>query len=312
MVGAILPPDSDSAHRRGSGRLGRACTPRYPVSGKGSGGEGLRRSVASRLAFAGLIGGLAILLSGCDVFSSPQNTFGPEGEVAKDQKFAFMITMWPALAIMLFVELGLLFMMIRFRQRKGHEALPKQIHGNNVLEIGWTIAPALLLAAFVPFVVAGIVKLGDPPSDSLVVDVYAQRFSWYFEYPGPDGESLQGDLTSTEVYDPGLYIPVDRNIELRLHSTDVIHSFWVPKLAGKTDVIPGRTNHMWLKGDKIGVYSGQCAEFCGLSHAYMRFNTHVVSQETYDRYIGCLAATAEQPGEGCDDFAPARAQAAGE
>lgn len=272
----------------------------------------MRRSLASRLVFAGLIGGLAILLSGCEIFSSPQNTFAPEGEIAEDQKFAFLITMWPALAVMLFVELGLLFMMIRFRKRKGHEALPKQIHGNNALEIGWTVAPALLLAAFVPFVVAGIVKLGDPPADSIRVEVSGFRFGWLFGYPGPDGEIVEGGATTTEVYDPGLYIPVDRNIELRLHSSDVIHSFWVPKLAGKTDVIPGRTNHMWLKAGKIGVYSGQCAEFCGLSHALMRFNVHVVSQETYDRYLGCLAATADEPGVGCDDFAPGGSAAEGE
>lgn len=265
----------------------------------------MRRSLASRLLFAGLIGGLAILLSGCGIFSSPQNTFAPEGEVANDQKFAFMITMWPALAVMLFVELGLLFMIVRFRKRKGHEALPKQIHGNNALEIGWTVAPALLLAAFVPFVVAGIVKLGDPPADSVVIEVYSSRFSWLFEYPGPDGEPVAGDATTPDVYDPGLYIPVDRNVELRLHSTDVIHSFWVPKLAGKTDVVPGRANRMWLKGEKIGVYAGQCAEFCGLSHALMRFNVHVVSQETYDRYVGCLV----EPGDGCEEFAPAAAQA---
>lgn len=271
----------------------------------------MRRSVASRLAFAGLLGGLAILSSGCEVFSSPQNTFAPEGEVAEFQKFAFLLTLWPALAVMLLVELGLLFMMLRFRRRDGDDRLPKQIHGNNFLEISWTIAPAILLALFVPLVVAGVFKLGTPPDDSLRIEVNAFRFGWVFDYQAPDGTLVSGGATTTEVYDPGLYIPVDRNIELGLHSADVIHSFWVPKLAGKTDVVPGRGNHMWLKADKIGVYSGQCAEFCGLSHAHMRFNVHVVSQETYDRYVGCLVSP---DGAGCDEFdaAAPSARAAGD
>lgn len=220
-----------------------------------------------------------------------------------------MATMWPALAILLFVELGIVYMMLRFRRRKDDGRLPKQIHGNNFLEISWTIAPALLLTAFVPLVVAGVFKLGSPPDDSMRIEVNAFRFGWVFDYTAADGSVVSGGATTTEVYDPGLYIPVDRNIELRLHSSDVIHSFWVPKLAGKTDVMPGRTNHMWLKADKEGVYSGQCAEFCGLSHAHMRFNVHVVSQETYDRYVACLV---DPSGAGCDEFEVVSAQAGGD
>ena len=197
-TGAILPPDLDSAPNAGAGVRG---APEVPLSEvwKGPGGEGLRRSVASRLAFAGLLGGLAILSSGCEVFSSPQNTFAPEGEVAEFQKFAFLLTLWPALAVMLLVELGLLFMMLRFRRRDGDDRLPKQIHGNNFLEISWTIAPAILLALFVPLVVAGIFKLGTPPDDSLRIEVNAFRFGWVFDYQAPDGTLVSGGATTTEV-----------------------------------------------------------------------------------------------------------------
>jgi cytochrome c oxidase subunit 2 len=256
---------------------------------------------------AGLLVGLAFILSGCEIFSSPQNTFAPEGEVAKDQRFAFMLTMWFALAIMIGVFGACVLIILRFRQRPGHDQLPKQTHGNNVLEIGWTIAPAALLLAFVPLVVTGIVKLGDTPDGALPVEVNAYRFGWWFGYQAPDGTVVEGPVSSASV--PGeLYIPIGQDVALKLHSEDVIHSFWVPKLAGKTDVMPGRKNHMWMKGDKEGVYAGQCAEFCGLNHALMRFNVHVVSRETYDRYVGCLVTP---DGAGCDEFAP-QAAAAGE
>jgi cytochrome c oxidase subunit 2 len=248
---------------------------------------------------AGLLGGLALLFSGCSIFSSPQNTFAPAGEVAKDQRWLFLLTMWFALGIMIFVELGLVVMLVVFRKRKGHEALPKQVHGNNLLEIGWTIAPALLLLAFVPFVVAGIVNLGERPKDALVIEVNAFRFGWYYGYVAPDGTVVEGDPSTTADPGPGMYIPIGRKVELRLRSADVIHSFWAPKLAGKTDVIPGRTNTMWIKGDELGEFGGQCAEFCGQGHAYMRLTVKVVTQAEYDAYVqGLVAARDGTPESG--------------
>ncbi len=244
----------------------------------------MNRSLASRLLFVSLLGGLAFLLSGCEVFSSPQNTFAPAGEIADDQKRWFLYAMWPALAVFFFVQLGCVFIVLRFRKKKGDDRLPKQVHGNNVLEIGWSIAPALVLFAFVPLVVTGIVKLGNTPDDAIIVDVYGVQWQWNYGYPLEDGSSVEGPFG-----DP-MYIPVDQNVGLRLHSDNVIHSFWVPKLAGKTDVMPGRTNHMWFVGNEIGTFHGQCAEFCGLGHAEMPIVVEVVPRETYDRYVACLPA----------------------
>jgi cytochrome c oxidase subunit 2 len=242
------------------------------------------------LVFVGLLGGLAILLSGCEVFSSPQNTFSPAGEVAADQKKWFLWSMWPALAIMLFVELGILFIIFKFRERPGHSDLPKQTHGNNALEISWTLAPALLLLAFVPVVVYGIVKLGDTPDDAIQVEVNAFRFGWFFGYTASDGSLVEGDPTTPSGGGDPLVVPVGETIGVRLHSSDVIHSFWVPRLAGKTDVMPGRTNHMWFKADEVGTFSAQCAEFCGLSHGEMRFQVKVVTRSEYDAYVQGLVA----------------------
>ncbi len=258
-----------------------------------------RRSITTRLLFLGLLGGLAFLFSGCEVFSSPQNTFAPAGEIASDQKRWFLLAMWPALAVFFLVELGCLFIMIKFRKRPGNDALPKQIHGNNMLEISWSIAPAVILFAFIPVVVIGIVKLGDTPKDAIAVDVYGVQWSWNYGYEGADGTMVEGPFG-----DP-LVIPVGEDIGLRLHSDNVIHSFWVPKLAGKTDVMPGRINHMWFKADREGTFEGQCAEFCGIGHTVMRLQVMAVSREKYDLYVGtCLD---DSTAVGCEQFAPTTA-----
>jgi cytochrome c oxidase subunit 2 len=258
-----------------------------------------RRSIATQILFLGLLGGLAFLFSGCEVFSSPQNTFAPAGEVAEDQKRWFLLAMWPALAVFVFVQLGCLFIVLKFRKRKGHEALPKQVHGNNVLEIGWSIAPAVIMFAFIPVVIMGVVKLGDTPKDAITMDVYGVQWAWNFGYPAADGSTVEGPFG-----DP-LVVPVGQTVELRLHSDNVIHSFWVPKLAGKTDVIPGRTNYMWFEAAREGTFEGQCAEFCGISHGAMRLQVMAVSREKYDLYVGtCLD---DSTAAGCEEFAPAAA-----
>jgi cytochrome c oxidase subunit 2 len=256
----------------------------------------VRRITVSRLMVAGLLFGGVFLFSGCGLFSSPQNTFAPTGQVAEDQKNLFLLTMWPALVIMIGVEFGLLFILWRFRRKKGDPGLPAQTHGNNRLEIAWTIAPIILLAFFIAPTVGGVVDLGRTPKNSLEVDVTGQRFSWTFAYPDPKGgPPIQADPAKSE-----MHIPVGKTIALQIRSVDVNHSFWVPKLAGKTDAIPGRANHMWLKGTETGTFSGQCAEFCGTGHATMRFTVVVQEQADFDAWLQEQAAGAtreqvEQP-----------------
>lgn len=243
-----------------------------------------------RLAVLVSLVAVAMLLSGCSVFASPQNTFAPVGEVARDQKNIFLFTMWPALLILFLVEGLLIYILFRFRQREGDPGLPLQTHGNNRLEVGWTIAPLLLLAFFVPPTISGIVHLGRTPKDAVAVDVTGLQWAWQFSFPGPNGSApVQAPINE-------LHIPVHRNVAFQLRSNDVIHSFWMPKLAGKTDVIPGRVNHMWIKADEIGTYSGQCAEFCGVGHAQMRFKIIVESQEDFDAWLK-QQASAQRGGE---------------
>lgn len=251
----------------------------------------MRRITVSRLMVAGLLFGGVFLFSGCGLFSSPQNTFAPTGQVAEDQKNLFLLTMWPALVIMIGVEFGLVFILWRFRRKKGDSGLPPQTHGNNKLEIAWTVAPIILLAFFIAPTVGGIVDLGRTPKNSLELDVTGIQWAWQFSYPDPAGGApVMADIGE-------MHIPVGRTVALNLHSPDVIHSFWVPKLAGKTDVIPGRVNHMWLKATETGTFAGQCAEFCGVGHAAMRLTVVVQTQEEYDAWLQSLVAAQKSAGQ---------------
>jgi cytochrome c oxidase subunit 2 len=241
----------------------------------------LRRVSAARLvaALAALV--TVVFLAGCGALGGDQNTFAPAGEVADKQRDLFILVTIPATIILFLVSGVLLYALVRYRRRREDEAPPKQVHGNIRLEIAWTVAPALLLVGLAVPTVAGIVDLGRAPSeDAMHVRVVAFRFGWQFQYLDPEFADAEGEpLKSDE-----LHIPVDREIGVELEAQDVIHSFWVPKLAGKLDAIPGRTNRMWFNATEPGTYPGQCAELCGIGHAGMRFNVVAETEEEFEAW----------------------------
>ncbi len=204
----------------------------------------------------------------------PQSTFDPAGPVAKMQLDLFNVTLWITIFIFVVVAIALGYAMIRFRGRPG-DAQPKQIHGNAKLEVLWTVIPVILLLFIaVPTVNLSFQLAAAPSNDAVKVRVIGYQWWWAFEYPE------LGIVTANE-----MRIPVGQPIDLTLESEDVIHSFWVPRLAGKVDVVPNRVNSMWLQADEPGVYYGQCAEYCGTSHANMRFRVQAVSQEEFDAWV---------------------------
>jgi len=219
---------------------------------------------------------LALLISGCDA-DVPQNTFDAKGEVARKQRDLFYVAMWPAVVIMIGVLGGIVIMCLRFRERDPNSRPPKQTHGNTRLEVMWTIAPATLLLAIGIPMIGMIADIGEEPGpDAYYIDVTAQRFSFAFEYPDIK------DSSGTPLYVPGeAHIPTGKRVAFRLHSIDVIHSFWVPKLGGKLDVVPNVNNVLWLKADDPGSFAGQCAELCGIEHANMKFVLHADSPEDF-------------------------------
>ena len=256
---------------------------------------GFHRSYLPRLAVAALLVALLALLVGCGMVDDPQNTFAVEGDVARKQRDILIVwVLGPAAVIFVVVQALLIYAVIRFRRKKGQE-LPRQVHGNNRLEYAWTIAPAILLLILIVPTVVGVIDLGrDAADDALRVRVVGQQFSWTFQYPDlTDAEGkpltvigLPGEVGKPSTGRPAeLHIPVDREIGITLESVDVIHSFWVPKLAGKLDAVPGRTNSMWFNATKVGSYSGQCAEFCGFQHADMRLIVVAESEEDFAAWV---------------------------
>jgi cytochrome c oxidase subunit II len=163
-------------------------------------------------------------------------------------------------AVFLLVEGTLLTFVIRYRRRgRPRNAEPPQIHGATRVEVIWTVVPVLILAAIVSFVFYKLPGIKNAPTatNAQRVTVEARQFYWLFKYP--DGSESINTLV----------VPVDTVVNLDIVADDVAHSWWVPALGGKTDAIPGKTNHTWFKAEKVGVYPIRCAEFCGIQHAAM-------------------------------------------
>lgn len=241
------------------------------------------RRFRPRLA-AGL---LALLAASCanEKEILPQNTLDPKGPVARQLDDLIDPVFLIAAVVFVLVEGLVLYVAIRYRRRSEDDA-PKQVHGNAKAEIGWTIAPAVLLLVVGVFTVVTLFDISETPAgeDVVKVTVRGRQWWWQYEYPGRDV------VTANE-----MHIPAGQKIDVTLLSDDVIHSFWPPKLAGKVDVIPNRVNKMVLEADKPGRYVGQCGEFCGISHANMRLVVVAHTPAEFERWVRSNAAPATLP-----------------
>jgi cytochrome c oxidase subunit 2 len=217
---------------------------------------------------------LAAVLAACSQ-AGPYDSLAPAGPVAERQKSLFMLVFWIAVGVFVLVEGALVFAMFRFRQRR-REELPAQVHGNTRLEIIWTILPALILAGVAVPTVATIFEQSRVPEDALEITVTGHQWWWEVEYQ----DENEGVVTANEIH-----IPVDEPVYLTLTSEDVIHSFSVPRLAGKQDLVPGKEENLLIQADRPGVYSGECAEYCGLSHANMRFIVVAETEEDFRSWV---------------------------
>ena len=238
----------------------------------------LRRFPLKFLAIALMVTAVLLLL-GCTP-SHPQSTFDPAGPVAEQQLTLFYIIGWAALFVFILVGGLFLYAVIRFRRRRGQEEIPVQTHGNTPLEIAWTIAPVIVLAVIaVPTIYYIFDQAKTPPPGSLEVNVTGHRWWWEFDYP-KQRLVAENVVTANE-----LHLPVNEQVKINLRSDDVIHSFWIPKLAGKVDMIPGNVNPMQFTATKTGIYFGQCAELCGVGHANMRLRVIVQSKDEFDAWV---------------------------
>ena len=238
-----------------------------------------------------VLAGLATLaLAACSP-NNGQNSVSPHGTNAKKIDNLILPIWGIAIVIGLIVIGGVVFVAVRYRHRPGNER-PKQIRGNVPIEIAWTMVPAVILAVIAIPTVSLIFQTDATPSNPVNITVIGKQWWWQFEYPASNGQK------PVQVADE-LHIPAGRNVDLTLKACDlslpygfnngpgcnVIHSFWVPELAGKRDVVPGRDNHLTLHSDTTGTFQGQCAQYCGLSHANMRFRVIVQSPADYDAWL---------------------------
>ena len=235
------------------------------------------------MVLSGSVVVLLLLVAGCS--TGKQSTWDPVGPVAQKQLELFNGLLWTMVAVFVLVEGALLYAIIRYRRRPGRE--PSHTHGHLALEVTWTIIPTVLVLGLGVWSVLALFEIDDPPSSEKdVLQVNVTGHQWWFEFEYPDAGGGKRITTANE-----LRIPVDRAVKLILLSDDVIHSFWVPKLAGKLDMVPTRSNEMWFKADsdKIDVLPatlyGQCAELCGVGHALMRFRVKVLTLEDYNAWV---------------------------
>ncbi|HEU0116438.1 MAG TPA: cytochrome c oxidase subunit II [Thermomicrobiales bacterium] len=239
----------------------------------------------ARRAFAS--GGAAVaavsLLAGCGV-DQPYSTIAPQSDRANDIQWLYSIVFWASLVVFVLVQAAIVYTIVRFRRRSEDER-PEQIHGSKRLEIAWTILPAvILLVIFIPTAQIIYKHAAAAGTANFQVDVLAKQWWWEFTYPNipvdPNNAQAGPIITANEVY-----VPQGADVVFNLQSNNVIHSFWVPQLSGKLDVMPGHVNQLEFTADKVGDYFGECAEFCGASHAWMRFKVKVVPQAEFDAWV---------------------------
>jgi cytochrome c oxidase subunit 2 len=216
---------------------------------------------------------LVLLLSACSS-EFPQSTLHPTADFGERIDDLFRTIFWWALGVFVVVEAALLFVIIKYRERPTSKD-PKHVHGSTLLELAWTLAPAVVLVFIaVPTIQTIFETDGTPPEGALEIEVIGHQWWWEFRYP------QYGITTANE-----MHVLQGRPVALSMTSADVIHSFWVPKLGGKRDLMPGRTSRLAFTPDSTGDFSGQCAEFCGASHANMRFRVMVEDTTGFERWV---------------------------
>ena len=243
-----------------------------------------------QLASVAIFAGLALALAACTSYGKdyPNSTFNhtTEFNTAIDSLWDKLL-FWGTLVFVI-VEGILLYTIIKFRRRSDADE-PKHVHGNTALEITWTIAPAVILVFIaIPTVRTIFVTQARAVPNALQVEVVGHQWWWEFRYPQYTTQGANGRV-DTLVTANDLYLPIGRTVNFTLKTKDVLHSFWIPQLGGKRDLITNHTNYLWFTPDSsltTSVYNGSCNEYCGASHANMRFRTFVVTPAEFEGWVG--------------------------
>jgi cytochrome c oxidase subunit 2 len=285
---------------------------------------GERRSPVRRVVAAATAAGLALVVTGCSAETSETIRRGwlpgtDSTTTLTNTVRSLWVGSWIAALVIGIIVWGLtIWCVVKFRRRKGETGLPPQLRYNVPLEVLYTIVPLFMIGVLFFYTArdqAAIERRYEDPD--VKIEVVAKRWAWDFNYTSDDvySSSVQVPLEDESYSDqqiedaiPVLYLPVDRSVEITLHSRDVIHSFYVPAFSYKKDMVPGRTNFMSVTPTEEGTYVGKCAELCGEYHASMLFNVQVVSDEEYQTYIQSLRDAGQTGGLevslGQSDLAP--------
>ena len=224
-----------------------------------------------RLLTAALPAVAAVTLTACNA-DYPNSIFHNHTEFNREVGTLFSILIWLGTAVFIFVEGILLYAIFRYRRRSENDR-PEHVHGNTTLEILWTAIPALILAFIAVPTVRTIFKTqAKAKADALQVEVIGHQWWWEFRYP-------QYKITTANE----LYLPLGRTVNFTLTTQDVLHSFWIPQMGGKRDLIANHPNYLWFTPDSVGelAWNGFCVEYCGASHANMRFKAFTVTPEQF-------------------------------
>jgi cytochrome c oxidase subunit 2 len=243
----------------------------------------------SRRTRIGLVAGLGVLVAGC-AEDAPQDTFDPAGPNAQKiqdlQVPVFLLAGLVGVIVMVFIAI----IVVKFRDRG--QAIPEQTHGKPALEIGLTILPALILIGVAIPTVGTLMALNETDDTECIVNVTGQQWWWEIDYAQQDG---CGGVAEPIVTSGQMIIPINTPVLVRGTSRDVIHSWWIPRLNGKKDMVPGRVHTVRLQADEPGIYAGQCTEFCGLSHANMRMEVVALTPEDFETWKAQQLAPYEAP-----------------
>lgn len=235
---------------------------------------------------AGMVGILLLLvphsLHAAAAASLTPSIFSPESTPAEAIKHLSFLVLSVTGAIFAVVAGALAYVVIRFRQRANDDGKePAQLYGSNPVEIAWTTVPVLIVVVLVLGTARVISQIENAPRPESAVDVVVIGHQWWWELSYPK----LGIVTANELHVPVSSPLARRPTYIDLRSADVVHSFWVPQMAGKTDVIPNRPNKMWIEPSRTGLFVGQCAEFCGTQHAKMLLRVYVHTPEDFERWV---------------------------
>lgn len=237
---------------------------------------------------------LVATLAGCRV-DYPASVLDPAGPAARAEFRLFALSLYVVGFIVAVVFLVLLYVVVRFRARPGDDGEGRDNPGITWLEVAWTIVPALLLVILAVPSLTDTFRLARARPDGMGVTVVGHQFFWEFRYD---------DLGIVTANEP--HVPVGTPLNLHVTSADVVHSFWVPRLGGKEDAIPGRTAYLFLQADEPGDFPGVCAQLCGPSHSLMGMTVHAESGDDFAAWTRAMTKPFVPPAEGTEAAAGMR------